>query len=139
MPEDHTALFQAWKAVSEAAGGLLLLDPIETAEQHAAALSLLEVVWDAEEDRPELGGLLSLLVENIHEYEEVAFPRPASPPHRLLATLMEYQEVSPAALAQATGIEQEELGRLLTGEQDFTRQQMHVLAEHLHVSPEIFV
>lgn len=78
-------------------------------------------------------------MENIAAYEATAFPRPASPPHRLLATLMEYQEVSPEALAQATGIEEEELGRLLTGEQDFTRQQMHALAARLHVSPEVFV
>ncbi|WP_102126484.1 helix-turn-helix domain-containing protein [Deinococcus planocerae] len=135
---DPEALFLAWKAASVHAGGPLARY-IETEGQHAAALDLPEAVWEAKARSPELGSLLGLLAGHIAAYEERAFPMPASPPHRLLAFLMEQQGVTVAALAQATGIGQEELDDLLSGQQDLTRRQMHTLAQALHVSPQVLL
>lgn len=137
MTVDHDALFSAWKVVTELADGLL--DPIDTPERHAAALKLEEVAWAAQRARPELSSLLRLLTENIQSYEAVAFPQPVRSPGQVLASLMTVMDLSPAALAQSTGIGIEELDRLVTGQQDLTRAQMHLLAERLHVDPLIFL
>ena len=90
-------------------------------------------MWDAQQERPELG----LFAHYIQRYEEEAFPDPVQPPGQMLATLLEYQELSPAALARASGISTEEFDRLLTAQQDLSRAHMHTPAEHLHVNPEI--
>ncbi|BDP41029.1 hypothetical protein DAETH_09980 [Deinococcus aetherius] len=137
MTISHDTLFRVWEAASEAVDGLLA--PIETEERHAAALHLLEAVWEAKAEHPKLGSLLGLLSGHIAAYEEAVSPMPASPPYRLLAFLMEQQAVTVVALAQATGIDREELGRLLSGGQELTLAQVRALAEHLHVSPAVFL
>lgn len=134
MTAEHDALFRAWRTASEAAGGLL-----DSIEQHAAALRLLEAVWEAKAGHPELGSLLGLLAGHIAAYEERVFPPPSSLPHRVLAFLMEQQSVAVVSLAQVTGIAPEELALLLSGQRDLTCGQMHVLAQHLHVNPQVFV
>lgn len=77
MTISHDALFKAWEAASGAADGLL--EPLETEEQHAAALGLLEAVWEAKTEHPELGSLLGLLAGPIAADEQrQGLPRPVS-------------------------------------------------------------
>ncbi len=77
---------------------------------------------------------------NLHMvHEAVAFPKLVRTPGQVPASLMTALDLSPAVLAQSTDISVEELERLVTGQQDFSRAQTHLLAERLHVDPLIFV
>lgn len=65
-----------WQQLSHA------LTPIQTDEQHAAALELLEPIWSEVGENPQhpLGSLLSLMIERIQEYEDRRWPTPQGSP-----------------------------------------------------------
>ena len=65
-------VISVWQQLSHA------LTLIQTDEQHAAALELLEPIWDEVGENPEhpLGSLLSLMIERIQDYEDRRWPTP---------------------------------------------------------------
>lgn len=136
-PVDTHALFNAWAAAEQAAHRLLA--PLETEADYDAALTTLELLWEEKTARPELGTLLALLSSRIQAYETRVYPMPDVPAHRVLAFLMEGRGLSQSAVTRATGIDQSNLSRLLSGEREFTTGHMRTLAGYFGVSPAVFL
>ena len=128
-----------WKALDEVAHPYLL--PIETESQYLAAIELIEVLWDqvgSEADSP-LDSLLILLSERIAAYEAIHFPIPHSPPHLVLAFLIEQKGLTQKQLEAATGIHQGNLSQILRGNRRLTAAQIGTLARYLGVNPQVFL
>lgn len=130
-------LFEAWALAEQAAHRVIA--PLETESDYEAALATLEEVWEAKAERPELGTLLGLLSERIAQYEAREYPMPEVSGARALAFLMRQHGLTQSALAQATGIDQTNLSRILSGERDFTTGQIRTLARHFGVSGAVFL
>ena len=107
------------------------------AAESQTALETLEALWEAKFERPELGTLLALLSERIAAYEAQTMPTVSGA--RALAFLMRQHGLTQSALAQATGIDQTNLSRILSGERDLTTGQIRTLARHFGVSGSLFL
>lgn len=128
-------LTPVWQQLSQA------LTPIGTDDQHAAALELLEPVWNEVGENPEhpLGSLLSLMVERIQEYEDGRWPTPQGSPAGNLKYLMELRGLSQRQLAGLTGIDQAVISRLVTGERAFTADHVRRLSQHFKIEASYFL
>jgi HTH-type transcriptional regulator/antitoxin HigA len=127
-----------WKALDEVAHPYLV--PIETESQYLAAMELMDLLWDqvsSEADSP-LDSLLTLLSERIAAYESSHFPIPQSPPHLVLAFLIEQRGLTQKQLEAATGIHQGNLSQILRGNRRLTASQISSLARYFGVNPGVF-
>lgn len=124
-----------WQQLSHA------LTPIQTDEQHAAALELLEPIWSEVGENPQhpLGSLLSLMIERIQEYEDRRWPTPQGSPAANLKYLMELRGSSQRELASLTGIDQAVISRLASGERAFTVDHIRRLTRQFRVEPGYFL
>lgn len=86
-----------------------------------------------------LGSLFELLRERLMVYEERTFPTPPSPPHLLLAFLMEQRTMTQTELAGVLGITQGNVSRLLSGKTALSLEAVWKLAAHFHVRPDVFL
>lgn len=130
---------KVWPLIDRAAGDVLR--PITTPEQHENAMKLLEALWSEvgeNLDHP-LGSLFALTIERIQAYEDQAFPIDPSPPHRMLAFLMEQRDITQAELAAATGVDQSTISKLLREKRAFTTEQVASFSQYFRVSPEVFI
>jgi HTH-type transcriptional regulator/antitoxin HigA len=132
-------MLDAWTQVDRVAHDLLR--PLTTEAQYAQALevidSLMERIGDSQDDP--LLTLLELLVERVHAYEEVRHALPDAPPNRLLEFLMDQNDLTQSAVAEATGINQSNLSKLIRGDREFNTQHIKALSEFFHVSPAVFI
>ncbi|QLG13252.1 helix-turn-helix domain-containing protein (plasmid) [Deinococcus sp. D7000] len=138
MTDAHTVL-SAWANLPPEVRALAA--PIHTEEQYDEALATFEAVWNemgGQADHP-LGSLFELLRDRIMAYEERTFPTPPSPPHRLLAFLMDQRAMTQTELAGVLGITQGNVSRLLGGKTALSLEAVRKLAAHFHVRPEVFL
>lgn len=117
------------------------LTPIQNDEQHEQALQLLEPIWKevGEKAHHPLGSLLTLMVERIQAYEDERYPMLPNDPARMLAYLIELRGISQRELAEATGIDQGNISRLLSRKREFTPEQMRRLGAYFKVDPSLFL
>lgn len=137
-------LTQALQVVQAAAPGAFV--PLTTEAEYEAALATLEDLMHA--IGPNLNGtdaphplepLAAALTERIAAYEETAYPLPTSTPTEALAYCMELRGLTQTALAQATGIDQGNLSKLLSGERQFNAAQIRTLSQFFGVDAELFL
>ncbi|CAM4213205.1 helix-turn-helix domain-containing protein [Deinococcus marmoris] len=117
-----------------------LATPIHTEPQYNEVLITFEAVWDEvgrQTDHP-LGSLVELLRERLGAYED-RFPTPHSPPHRLLAFLMQERAMTQTELAGVLGITQGNASRLLSGKAALSLKAVRKLAAHFHILPDVFL
>lgn len=139
-PPVRTAdLFKSWTAVEDAAHGLLA--PIVSEEQNEQVLEVIDalMIEIANERAHPLLNLLNLLAERVEAFESVTYPMEPSPPHRMLAFMMDQHDLTQKDLEAAVGIDQGNLSRMLKGTRAFTVAQVKRLSEYFHVSPEVFI
>ena len=117
------------------------LQPIETQAQYNAALELLEATWErvGENLQSPYAGLLNLLTERIQHYEDLKFPIPDAPAHKMLEFLMRQHQLTQTALAAATGIHQSNLSAILKTKRQLNLEQVKVLAGYFKVNPTCFL
>ncbi|MEK7753167.1 MAG: transcriptional regulator [Acidobacteriota bacterium] len=72
---------------------------IKSEDQNSRMLAIVEDLMAKGEDSltPEEDALLELLVDLVHDFEERRYPLPPSPPHKMLAFLLEQRELKLAA------------------------------------------
>ena len=87
----------------------------------------------AEED-----ALLELLADLVHDFEERQYPLPSSPPHRMVAFLLEQRGLEPSALSPVLGAKSR-VSELLSGKRGISKQQAKKLAAFFHVGVELFI
>ncbi|WP_293910148.1 helix-turn-helix domain-containing protein [Deinococcus sp.] len=117
------------------------LTPIQSEAQHAQALEAVAPIWGAvgEDAAHPLGSLLALMIERIQTYEDATHPPPSGSPARMLAYLMALRGLSQRALAEATGLDQGNLSKILGGKREFTLEAVRTLAAYFKVEPSLFV
>jgi HTH-type transcriptional regulator/antitoxin HigA len=87
----------------------------------------------AEED-----ALLDLLVDLVHDFEERHDPLPSSPPHRMVAFLLEQRGLQPSALYPVLGTKSR-VSEALSGKRGISKEQAKKLAAFFHVGVELFI
>lgn len=87
----------------------------------------------AEED-----ALLELLVDLVHDFEEKHYPLPPSPPHKMVAFLLEQRGVKPSDLWPVLG-SKSRVSEILSGKRGISKDQAKKLAAFFHVDVKLFI
>jgi len=87
----------------------------------------------AEED-----ALLDLLVDLVHDFEERHDPFPPSPPHRMVAFLLEQRGLQPTALYPVLGTKSR-VSEVLSAKRGISKAQAKKLAAFFHVGVQLFI
>lgn len=143
LPELSHALAVVRSAVPQA------FAPLQTEADYEAALATLEDLMDAigpnlegQEAPHPLEPLAAALTERISAYEEsiyTLYTLPQSSPAEALAYCMELRGLTQTALAKATGIDQGNLSKLLSGERPFNAAQIRTLSQFFRVDAALFL
>ena len=120
---------------------MALLAPIETEAQLEAVEEVIDSLSAAIGDDVShpLSGLYRNLILLATTYEAAAYPFPATPPHRMLAFLLEQRGMRQAHLAQQLGTTQASVSRLVNGQTAFTAPVIKHLAEIFQVPGSVFL
>ena len=86
----------------------------------------------------EENALLDLLVDLVHDFEERHDPLPASPPHRMVAFLLEQRGLQSSALYPVLGTKSR-VSEVLSGKRGISKAQAKKLAAFFHVGVELFI
>jgi HTH-type transcriptional regulator/antitoxin HigA len=109
-------------------------------EENDRLLSIIERLMAKGEDAltPEEDALLELLVRLVHDFEQQHYPLPASPPHAMVAFLLEQRGLKPSDLWPVL----ESKGRvseILSGKRGISKEQAKRLAAFFHVGVQLFI
>lgn len=92
--------------------------PLRSVHDYDQAVTVMNWLLDnilADDGHP-LRGALNLLVEQIHQYDQIHYRLPDPAPHELLQFMMEQREVAVADMADVANAET--LAAMLTGERE---------------------
>lgn len=111
-----------------------------TKEEHLLVLALIEELMKKGEDNltPEENALLDLLVDLVHDFEEKHYPFPASPPHEMVAFLLEQRGLQANALWTVLG-SKGRVSEILSGKRGISKEQAKKLAAFFHVRADLFL
>ena len=132
-------LTKAWNQLENTLGARL--KPIRNEAEYDQMLQVMQTLTDAgaHQQGHELQGLLTLVGDLMMEWEARQNYVPELLPNEMLDVLMEEQGLTQQALAEATGISQGIVSRLLHGEREMRLEHIRRFAEFFKVSPAIFV
>ena len=126
-----------WVALHEA---LSLGAPFVEDAQYRQALTYVDAVFDqvAADAAHPLGGLLTLLADRIHEYEDRVHPWPdTSTPATVLTSLMQDHGLTQSELPEVGA--QSVVSAVLAGKRRLNLRQVKALASRFSVPLEMFV
>lgn len=130
-------------AINETAYGRLLRKalprPIRTEKDNGRYLQVVGHLMDlGERMTPEQRELMDLLVTLIERFEAERYSLSAAPPVEVLRELMEARGMKLAGLAALIG-SKGVASEILSGKRGLSKTNIRRLAEHFHVSPEVFL
>jgi HTH-type transcriptional regulator/antitoxin HigA len=108
--------------------------PIRTEGAYRRALRQIEKLMRPDLSRAE-SELVEVLATLIEQFESKTHPTPKSPPHEMLAHLMEVRGASQADVARATGIPRSTISAVLAQRRKLSTDSIAKLAAYFHVSP----
>jgi HTH-type transcriptional regulator/antitoxin HigA len=114
---------------------------IATGEENERALAIVESLMEKGERNmtPEEDALLDLLTNLIRDYEAGAYPsRPKSPPHELVAFLLEQRGLKPSDLWPVIG-SKGRVSEILARKRPISKEQAKKLAEFFRVRADLFL
>jgi HTH-type transcriptional regulator/antitoxin HigA len=113
---------------------------IKSESENDRTLAVIEGLMEKGEDRltPEEDALLELLVDLVHDFEEKRYPLPSSPPHKMVAFLLEQRGLSAKDLWPVLG-SKGRVSEILSGKRAISKDQAKALAAFFHVGVEIFI
>jgi HTH-type transcriptional regulator/antitoxin HigA len=114
-----------------------LLLPIQSERDYRFALEVAKEFWDSKE--VSVQAFLSVLTERIQAYEATNYPVEDASAGEVLEFLMEQHGLNQEEVAQAIGVHQTTLSRILHEQRKPTREQVKKLAEFFKVSPMVFL
>jgi len=103
-------------------------------------LAAIEELMEKGENRltPEEDALLELLVDLVHDFEEKQYPLPSSPPHKMVAFLMEQQGLTAKDLWPVLG-SKSRVSEILSGKRAISKDQAKALAAFFRVGVAVFI
>jgi HTH-type transcriptional regulator/antitoxin HigA len=111
---------------------------IESDEEFDRLVCKMEALDRKANPTPEEEALSALLLKLIKDYDDLHYPLPASPPHKIIRFLMEQRGLKQADLLPvfgSRGIASEVIG----GKREPGKTHIRKLAEFFHVSPAVFL
>ena len=115
------------------------LRPLRSETDLDEAMAILDVLVVKDALSTAEADYLAVLSDLVEQYEAAAHPIPPASDAALLQHLLEAQEVTPVAVARATGIDAATLAAVLAGTHHLTREHIGTLARYFQVSPSVFV
>jgi len=114
------------------------LRPLRSEADLDEAMAILDVLVVKDALSTAEADYLAVLSDLVEQYEAAAHAIPPASDAALLQHLLEAQEVTPVAVARATGIDAATLAAVLAGTHHLTREQIGLLARYFVVSPSVF-
>jgi HTH-type transcriptional regulator/antitoxin HigA len=113
---------------------------IKSDDENNRMLVIVEDLMAKGEDNltPEEDALLELLVDLVHDFEEKHYPLPASPPHQMVAFLLEQRGLKPSALWPVIG-SKGRVSEILSGKRAISKDQAKNLAAFFHTGVDLFI
>ena len=113
---------------------------IKSEEENNRMLATIEDLMAKGEDNltPEEDALLDLLVDLVHGFEEKHYPLHSSPPHQMVAFLLEQRGLKPSALWPVLG-SKGRVSEILSGKRAISKAQAKKLATFFHAGVELFI
>jgi len=113
---------------------------IKSENENERMLAAIEELMEKGEDRltPEEDALLELLVDLVHDFEEKRYPLPSSPPHKMVAFLLEQRSLTAKDLWSVLG-SKSRVSEILSGKRAVSKDQAKALAAFFHVGVELFI
>jgi HTH-type transcriptional regulator / antitoxin HigA len=111
---------------------------VRSEKQNAAYIeALFQMEQHHSEGTPEEAELADLLTLIIEDYEAKHYTLPRSSPREVVEFLMDQHAMPQEELAQVIG-SSGAAAEIVSGSRDLTRQEISLLSERFHVSPELF-
>jgi HTH-type transcriptional regulator / antitoxin HigA len=113
---------------------------IKSEDENNRMLAIIENLMAKGEHNltPEEDALLELLIDLVHDYEEKHDPFPPSPPHRMVAFLLEQRGLKPSDLWPVLG-SKGRVSEILSGKRAISKAQAKTLAAFFHVNVSLFL
>jgi len=113
---------------------------IKSEDENNRTLAIIEGLMAKGEEKltAEEDALLELLVDLVHDFEERHYPLPSSPPHQMVAFLLEQRQLKPSALWPVLG-SKSRVSDVLSGKRAISKDQAKKLAAFFHVGVELFI
>jgi HTH-type transcriptional regulator/antitoxin HigA len=113
---------------------------IKSEGENERMLAVIEELMGKGEGRltPEEDALLELLVDLVHDFEEKQYPLPSSPPHEMVAFLLEQRELTAKDLWPVLK-SKSRVSEMLSGKRSISKDQAKALAAFFHVGVELFI
>jgi HTH-type transcriptional regulator/antitoxin HigA len=113
---------------------------IKSDDENDRTLAIIEGLMAKAEDRltPEEDALLELLLDLSHDYELKRYPLRPTPPHEMVAFLLEQRGLKPNALWPVIG-SKGRVSEILSGTRAISKEQAKRLAAFFHVGVELFI
>ena len=117
-----------------------LPDVIKSEAENERILAQIEALMQKGENRlsPEEDALLELLLNLVHDFEQKRYPLPSSPPHKMVAFLMEQRGLTAKDLWPVLG-SKSRVSEILSGKRAISKAQAKALAAFFHVGVEVFI
>ena len=111
---------------------------IESDEEFDRLVEQMEALDRKENPTPEEDALSALLMKLIQDYDDLHYPLPDLPPHKMIAFLMDQKHLRQADLLPVFG-SRSVASEVLAGKREPSKAHIRKLAEFFHVSAELFL
>ncbi|MGA3097530.1 MAG: transcriptional regulator [Bryobacteraceae bacterium] len=111
---------------------------IESDEEFDRLIEQMEALDRKQNPTPEEEALSALLLKLIQDYDDLHYPLPDVPPHKMIAFLMDQKHLRQADLLPVFG-SRSVASEVLAGKREPSKAHIRKLAEFFHVSAELFL
>ena len=111
---------------------------IESDEEFDRLVKKMEALDRKKTRTPEEEALSALLMKLIQDYDDLHYPLPPSPPHKLIRYLMDQRHLKQADLLPVFG-SRSIASDVINGKREPSKAHIRKLAEFFHVSPALFL
>ncbi len=111
---------------------------IESDEEFDRLVAQMEALDFKQNPTPEEEALSALLIKLIQDYDDLHYPLPDVPPHKMIAFLMDQKHLRQADLLPVFG-SRSVASEVLAGKREPSKAHIRKLAEFFHMPAELFL
>jgi len=115
------------------------LRPITSDGELDAATKLVNELALRDDLDPDEQDYFDVLTDLIEAYEDVHHAIAASPPHRILKSLMDEHQVTQTKLAKETGLAISTINEILAEKRKMSTKHISAIAKFFNVNPSVFL
>jgi len=131
-------LGKKYKALAEKFPLVLIQSKADLKKAYAVLMPLVKRGDDLEEEEQAYVDVLSVLISKFEEDTKM-YPVEKSSPAEMLEFLMTENNLSQSDLARELGIRQNRISEIVSGNREFSKNHVAMLAQYFKVSPALFL